>query len=608
MFSNAKLVVDTGSSKCKMAFVSSDSSHHHHREICRNDNFVRDTVERGYIKDWDKAEALWTGGIKTLLRRDTKQWNGSSRSNGRNTTAAAAAKAAATLFDPIETFYPNLFRDSRGRGRRRRGRSGASFSSSSSPSTAAGVYVRDEGEDESTLGSGASPSTKSDEHASTKEHATTSAYGGDDDLRTNDVDDRDEDGYWSPASFPVLATESLFNSHRKRAKTASFFFDVLNTRAFYIQCTAPLSLYAGGMTSGCVLECGAGTTAAVPVFEGYQQLQYAKRVERGGIDLDRQVARALKEHGYAVDADKEDSATAISRRWGDTAETTTGTEDEDRDNEYWPMGDEDESGEFEANHDSGTVLSNGGGHDAARTSAFALDEKKSDEHNSSSKERKGSNESAASRRRFRGSGGLADHRLDMSVVRALKESECFVCDSSANFDSMIAGEGFGTRIGSAMKRVVLPDGTTVALEGSMCTGIPEKALFCENDETSVPALVNFASKGCCDLDGSVPRVVDVVMAGGTTLLRGFHVRLANELGRPYLKAKRNSASSLRIGYAGQGRRPVGATDSAKRTHAPQDAAFDGARLLASLSSFGVMWISKAEWDDEGDRVLYRKCA
>ena len=49
-----------------------------------------------------------------------------------------------------------------------------------------------------------------------------------------------------------------------------------------------------------MLECGAGTTSVVPVFEGYRVLPKAVRLERGGFDLDDALCRNLLDRGYSV--------------------------------------------------------------------------------------------------------------------------------------------------------------------------------------------------------------------------------------------------------------------------------------------------------------------
>eukprot|EP00940_MAST-03C_sp_MAST-3C-sp2_P000914 g914.t1 len=371
--------------------------------------------------------------------------------------------------------------------------------------------------------------------------------------------DENED-FWSPSFLPTLLTENIFNSAQKRRDTAEYFFEVIGTRAFQIQCTAPLSLYASGATSGCVLECGAGTTSAVPVFEGYQQLKYARRIERGGIDLNRRVAEALASQGYAVRGERVSKLEELK---------------EEGDGIVW-------RGDFEDVEGRRRSAS-------SKVSEAKVKELKRTRARTSSSTKSLGEESA----------------LGPDVIAAIKKAECFVAPSATAFQQIIDGEGHGTRIGKAMKKLVaLPDGATVALKGSVCAGIAEKMLF-ENLEdasrpkTSVQTLVNSATLGCCDADGSVPRMIDIFLAGGTTLMRGFQQRLANELARPELKAQRESSAALRIGYAGRGR--------SDGRHAPEDAALQGGSVLASMSSFGEMWIGKSQWEEEGARVLLRKC-
>ena len=54
------------------------------------------------------------------------------------------------------------------------------------------------------------------------------------------------------------------------------------------------ALYAEGLTSGLVLECGEGLTTCVPVVEGYVISHAIQRLDIGGRDVNEQLMELLK--------------------------------------------------------------------------------------------------------------------------------------------------------------------------------------------------------------------------------------------------------------------------------------------------------------------------
>jgi actin len=70
--------------------------------------------------------------------------------------------------------------------------------------------------------------------------------------------------------------------------------------AMYIHLQAVLALYASGRTTGCVLDCGAGGTRIVPVYEGYSVPHATTSFDLGGTDMTSQLCRCLTERGYSL--------------------------------------------------------------------------------------------------------------------------------------------------------------------------------------------------------------------------------------------------------------------------------------------------------------------
>jgi len=90
----------------------------------------------------------------------------------------------------------------------------------------------------------------------------------------------------------------------------------------------------------------------------------------------------------------------------------------------------------------------------------------------------------------------------------------------------------------------------------------------------------------CDVDIRKDLYGNVVLAGGSSMLRGLPERMQHELSIV-------APSTMKI-----------------RIIAPPERKYSswiGGSLLASLSSFQQMWISKQEYDESGPNIVHRKC-
>ena len=101
---------------------------------------------------------------------------------------------------------------------------------------------------------------------------------------------------------PVLLTEAALNPRAQRGKAAEVFFDSFAVPAFYVETQSILALYASGRTTGVVLECGDGVTAAVPVVEGFILPHAVTRMDIAGRDVTHFLQRLLRRAGYAPSA------------------------------------------------------------------------------------------------------------------------------------------------------------------------------------------------------------------------------------------------------------------------------------------------------------------
>lgn len=96
---------------------------------------------------------------------------------------------------------------------------------------------------------------------------------------------------------PVLLTEQPLTSRSKREEMAEIMFDTFGVPAISCCNTAPLSLFASGRTRGLVVECGAGVSHAVPVFEGFALNHAVLRQEIAGQDVTHQLNLLLTQNG-----------------------------------------------------------------------------------------------------------------------------------------------------------------------------------------------------------------------------------------------------------------------------------------------------------------------
>jgi actin len=79
---------------------------------------------------------------------------------------------------------------------------------------------------------------------------------------------------------------------------------------------------------------------------------------------------------------------------------------------------------------------------------------------------------------------------------------------------------------------------------------------------------------------------NIVLAGGTTMFRDITERLTKNIG--------NLAPSTLTPHI---------YSPAERKHS----AWIGGSILASLKSFESMWITKQDWETEGDHIVHRRC-
>jgi len=193
---------------------------------------------------------------------------------------------------------------------------------------------------------------------------------------------------------------------------------------------------------------------------------------------------------------------------------------------------------------------------------------------------------------------LIDVELSKSTLQDIKETMCSVStvQSFTNRNSKLPGQFQLHRrktIGESNEMekesstsFELPDGTLVEIPKSCMHGVPE-ALF----DSSVGlvktglSILTVQSLDACDKTLQHDLVREIVIAGGSSMFNGFASRLETEL------------STFLPDYT-----PKVIQDSQRKY-----ASWIGASMLASLNTFSQISISKAEYEEDGERIIARKC-
>lgn len=165
---------------------------------------------------------------------------------------------------------------------------------------------------------------------------------------------------------------------------------------------------------------------------------------------------------------------------------------------------------------------------------------------------------------------------EFEIVRSIKEKLCYLSTNTQKEEG----------IDSDKVLYQLPDGNTLDI-GPARFRAPEVLfrpdLLGEECEGIHEVLMYSIQKSDMDLRKILYQ--NIVLSGGSTLLKGFGDRLLLEL-------KKNLAKDMKI-----------------RIAAPQERLYStwmGGSILASLDTFKKMWVSKREFDEEGPRVIHRK--
>ena len=100
------------------------------------------------------------------------------------------------------------------------------------------------------------------------------------------------------ADSKIILTEPSLNPLQNRKKVCEYMFENMNFQALNLSNQSLLVLYARGLVSGMVVECGEGITQVVPVYEGIVPHHLIKRHAITGKTITSYLKKLLQLQGF----------------------------------------------------------------------------------------------------------------------------------------------------------------------------------------------------------------------------------------------------------------------------------------------------------------------
>ncbi|EQB61566.1 actin [Vairimorpha apis BRL 01] len=170
---------------------------------------------------------------------------------------------------------------------------------------------------------------------------------------------------------------------------------------------------------------------------------------------------------------------------------------------------------------------------------------------------------------------------EKEIVRDIKEKLCYV---STDYEEDVKNNSL---LSSISKNYEMPDGQVITI-GNERFRAPEllfKPYLRGYEIMSIHDTI-FDSIKACDVDIRKDLYANIVLSGGSTLFPGINTRLDKEI-------RALAPSSVKINVVSPAERKY--------------SVWIGGSIVASLSTFQEMWVSKAEYQEHGPFIVSRKC-
>ncbi len=174
-----------------------------------------------------------------------------------------------------------------------------------------------------------------------------------------------------------------------------------------------------------------------------------------------------------------------------------------------------------------------------------------------------------------------DTSAEKEIVRDMKEKLCYVAE---DYEEELKKAQAGTEL---EKTYTLPDGNICAFAVQRFK-TPEYLFNPTLNGKEFPGVHRLVYNSImnCDLDVRKDLYGNIILSGGSTMFDGFGERLYKEI-----KGLAPSTMKVKI-IASPDRKYM---------------VWKGGSTLSTLSTFGSMWITKADFEEYGETVVHRKC-